>query len=527
MHELLPFLIGTIVLVVLVEMLATKIRVAYPILLVLAGLIVSSIPSIPSMKLDPDIIFFVFLPPLLSEAAWSISFKEMKRWWRIIGSFSFLVVFFTAGAVAFFANHFIPGFSIALGFLLGGIVSPPDAVSAGAILKFVKVPKSTATILEGESLFNDASSLIIFRFALIAIGTGQFIWSDAILSFGWMVIGGAGIGLALAWICAKAHKWLPTDAPSDITFTLVEPYILYWVAEQFHSSGVMAVVCGGLYLANRRYDFLSPESRINGLSFWENFVFILNGLVFFIIGLDFPEVVAGLKSAGIPLETGLYYGVIVAGLVILLRIIASYIAMLFTLLFRRQAFTQNLNYKQAWRIPIFLGWTGMRGVVTLAAALSIPLYLETGEPFPHRELILFISFVVIIITLFLQGLTLPFMIKRIETSGLIAERESDEVAANRLRKEVWKHSIVKIQETNKDCLVGNVELATAFAHWQEKLDIAEEELFSQETKMMYLELLEIQRQYLIEKNNDPKLDESIIRKHLFLIDLEEERIKAL
>src|SRR6185295_8583349 len=136
-------------------------------------------------------IFFIFLPPLLFEAAWSISFKEMKKWWRIIGSFAFLVVFFSALSVAVVANHFIPGFSIALGFLLGGIVSPPDAVSTGAIMKFVRIPKGMATILEGESLLNDASSLIIFRFALVAVGTGQFIWQEATMTFLWMVIGGA------------------------------------------------------------------------------------------------------------------------------------------------------------------------------------------------------------------------------------------------------------------------------------------------------------------------------------------------
>ena len=167
MHETLPFLFVIVILILLLNMLAKKISVAYPIIIVIAGLLMSLIPSVPKLKLDPDWVFFVILPPLLYEAAWSISFKGLKKWYRMIGSFSFLVVFFTATVVAIFANHFIPGFSLALGFLLGGIVSPPDAVSAGAIMRFVKIPKTTSTILEGESLFNDASSLIIFRFAMI------------------------------------------------------------------------------------------------------------------------------------------------------------------------------------------------------------------------------------------------------------------------------------------------------------------------------------------------------------------------
>ncbi|HSZ72218.1 MAG TPA: cation:proton antiporter, partial [Cytophagaceae bacterium] len=191
MHTILPFFLIMIAAIVLLNMWATKLKIAYPILLVVAGLLVSFIPGLPMVRVNPDLIFFLFLPPLLFEASWTISFKEMKKWWRIIGSFAFLVVFFTALSVAVMTNHFIPGFTIALGFLLGGIVSPPDAVSTGAITKFVKIPRSTSAILEGESLLNDASSLIIFRFALIAVGTGQFIWHEAVASFAWMVTGGA------------------------------------------------------------------------------------------------------------------------------------------------------------------------------------------------------------------------------------------------------------------------------------------------------------------------------------------------
>ena len=204
MHSILPFLLAMVAAIVLLQMLATQLKVAYPILLVVAGLLISFVPGLPMFRVNPDLIFLLFLPPLLFEAAWSISFKEMKKWWRIITSFAFLVVFFTALSVALVTNYMIPGFTLALGFLLGGIVSPPDAVSTGAIMKFVKIPNSTSAILEGESLFNDASSLIIFRFALLAVGTGQFIWQDASLSFLWMVVGGAGIGFLSAWIFCTA-----------------------------------------------------------------------------------------------------------------------------------------------------------------------------------------------------------------------------------------------------------------------------------------------------------------------------------
>ncbi|WP_426476755.1 cation:proton antiporter [Chryseobacterium sp. CBSDS_008] len=386
MHTILPFLLAMVAAIVLLNMWAAKLKIAYPILLVVFGLLVSFVPGLPVVKINPDLIFFIFLPPLLFEAAWSISFKEMKRWWRIIGSFAFLVVFFTALAVAVAANYFIPGFTLALGFLLGGIVSPPDAVSTGAIMKFVKIPSTTSAILEGESLLNDASSLIIFRFALIAVGTGQFVWQEASLDFLWMVIGGIGTGLLLAWIFVQAHKRLPTDASSDIALTLIEPYLMYWIAEQFHCSGVLAVVCGGLYMSGKRMIFLNSTSRIRGYSVWESFVFILNGIVFLIIGLELPEIVGGLRWEGIPLSTAIQYGVLVTAILIAARIISSYAAMLATLIFRPSVAPRTSSTRRSLLLPLMLGWTGMRGVVSLAAALAIPITLENGLPFPTETL---------------------------------------------------------------------------------------------------------------------------------------------
>src|SRR6187551_3721950 len=207
MIEHFPFYLTLIVVIVLLIMLANKVKVAYPVVLVVAGLLISFIPGIPILHIKPELIFIIFLPPLLYDAAFAISWKELWRWRRIVGSFAFIVVFFTATSVALATNLFIPGFSLALGFLLGGIVSPPDAVSASAILKFVKVPKTISSILEGESLLNDASSLIIFRFAMIAVATEQFIFFKAAASFSWMIFGGVAIGLFIGWLFMKAHKY--------------------------------------------------------------------------------------------------------------------------------------------------------------------------------------------------------------------------------------------------------------------------------------------------------------------------------
>ena len=524
MHESLPFVLALIAIIVLIEMLANKIKVAFPILLVIGGLGISFIPGLPSIHIKPDMIFFIFLPPLLFEAAWSISLKELKKWYRIIGSFAFLVVFFTAVSVALFTNYFIPGISLALGFLLGGIVSPPDAVSAGAILKFVKVQKATASILQGESLLNDASSLIIFRFALVAVATGQFIWKQAIFNFSWMVFGGAAIGLALAWIFMQAHKKLPTDAPSDIAFTLIEPYILYWVGEHLHSSGVLSVVFGGLYLSNHRLVFLNSTSRIRGYSVWESFVFILNGLVFMLIGLDMPEILSGLREKGIPLSTAVQYGVWVTILLIAVRIISSFFALFATYIFRRQTFN-SMNREGMWKRPFILGWTGMRGVVSLAAALSIPVKLTNGQDFPHRNLILFITFVVIVLTLLVQGLTLPYILKR-NAAFMSSEEDADQVS-KKVRRELYTHSVSVIKNKYADYIVRKPLLADLLRQWENKMQIPDDEIMDSEHRRIYLELLEHQRKFLIDRNKDPDLDEEVVRRQLYLIDLEDEKIKSM
>lgn len=512
--------------IVLIEMLATKLRVAYPVLLVVAGLLISFIPGLPIVQVNPNMIFFIFLPPLLFEAAWSISFKEMKKWWRIIGSFAFLVVFFSALAVALLTNYLIPGFTLALGFLLGGIVSPPDAVSTGAIMKFVKISKSTSAILEGESLLNDASSLIIFRFALVAVGTGQFVLQQALISFSWMVIGGIGIGLIFGWIFMHAHKRLPTDASSDIAFTLIEPYFLYWIAEQLHSYGVLAVVSGGLFLANRRLVFLSGASRIRGYNFWEAFIFILNGIVFMLIGLQLPQIVAGLHADRIPLDTAIKYGILVTAILIVARIISSYVALAATIIFRPSVTPRMQKPRRIWILPLLLGWTGMRGVVSLAAALAIPMTLQNGQPFPYRNLVLFITFLVILLTLLIQGLTLPYFISRTKLFDNFDELPEEETKL-KIKNELAVYTVKFLKEKQEKGLFKDTHLLRMVSLWENKVDQPENYKMSAKAKQDYLEVLESQRTFLTGLNKDPQLDESIIRWQIYQIDLEEERINQL
>ncbi len=526
MIENFPFYLSLVIAIVLLIMLANKIKVAYPVLLVLAGLIIGVIPGVPIIHIDPELIFIIFLPPLLYEAAWSISWKELWHWRRIILSFAFVVVFLTALSVAFVANHFIPGFSLALGFLLGGIVSPPDAVSAGAILRFVTVPKRMSSILEGESLLNDASSLIIFRFALIAVGTGQFIWQEAALSFSWMLLGGVGIGLLVGWVFMKAHKYLPTDANTDIVLSIVAPYLMYITAEEVHSSGVLAVVSGGLLLANKRHLFLSSTSRLRGVNVWESFCFVLNGLVFVMIGLALPEITAGLKTEGVSLSSAIGYGFLITLLLIVGRILSAYGAVIVTLIMRNfitVADTRNPGY----RVPMVLGWTGMRGVVSLAAALSIPVQLADGTAFPHRNLILFITFIVILSTLLVQGLTLPYLIKKLITPHYHDELPEDEVY-HHIRKELADHALLHLRTRYSDELENDPVLQQMARKWQDTSKLAEDVVMAEACKVIYLDILNQQREWLHDKNNEEEtLNEDIIRKHLLNLDLEEEKLKFL
>ncbi|MEJ1237188.1 Na+/H+ antiporter [Chryseolinea sp. T2] len=521
-----PFYLALIIAILLIIMLANKIKVAYPVLLVMAGLLISIVPGLPVLHIDPELIFIIFLPPLLYDAAFAISWKELWRWRRIISSFAFIVVFLTATSVAIAANFFIPGISLALGFLLGGIVSPPDAVSASAILKFVKVPRRMSSILEGESLLNDASSLIIFRFALIAVATGQFFFLQATLTFVWMVIGGVGVGLLVAWLFMKAHRYLPTDENMDIVLTLVAPYVMYIAAEEVHSSGVLAVVSGGLFQSVKRHDFLRSSSRLRGGNVWQSLVFVLNGLVFMLIGLDLSEITGGLAQEGVSVTAAIGYGLLVTGVLILVRIFAAYGAVLTTVIVGRFATVADRN--PGLKAPTLLGWTGMRGVVSLAAALSIPIHLTDGVPFPHRNLILFITFIVITATLVVQGLTLPWLIKKIELPDY-KDYIPDHDAEILLKRGLAQKALGHLTSQYGDQATQHNSLRYMVNKWESKTNGNDADLdMPEEQRAIYLDVIKQQREWLLTKNSDDgHIDEEVIRKYLQQLDIEEEKLRFM
>jgi monovalent cation/hydrogen antiporter len=517
-----------ILIILALVMIANKLRLAYPIVLVLGGLTLSLTTDFSNITIDPELIFFIFLPPLLYEAAWQISWKEFWKWRRVITSFAFPIVIITSCVIAFVSSALIPGFTLALGFLLGGIISPPDAISATTIMRRVNVPKSLMSIAEGESLLNDASSLIVFRFALAAVITGQFHFKDAATSFFLVIFLGIFVGLFVGIVFYAIHRWLPTTPSIEIVLTLVTPYCMYYFAEHFHFSGVLAVVGGGLFLSSKRQSMLSFRSRIEGVNVWTNLVFVLNGLIFLLIGLQLPSISRQLGITS--LSEAIWYGLVISFVLVLTRLLCTLGASPFTTVMSRLITVADPT--PGWRNPLILGWAGMRGVVSLAAALSIPLVIR-GQPFPHRNLILFITFIVILVTLVFQGLTLPWLIRKVgqeDKQTTIPEHEQELI----IQKTIAKASLQFLEEKYGKDRVQNEHLDNLFATLQTDLRSLDQELEeSNETKensskryqSIYLQLLEQQRLLLDEMNRLTEFDEELIRKYLSLIDLEEFKVR--
>jgi monovalent cation/hydrogen antiporter len=505
-------------------MIANRLRVAYPIVLVLGGLALSFSHQFSHVAIDPESVFFIFLPPLLYQAAWQVSWKEFWKWRRLIASFAVLIVIITATVVAYAAQAVIPGFTLALGFLLGGIISPPDAISATTIMRRVKVPKPLVSIAEGESLLNDASSLIVFRFALAAVITGQFYLQQAVVSFILMLAGGIAVGLLFGFTFYQIHRRLPMTTSIEIILTLVTPYCLYYFAEQFHFSGVLAVVTGGLFLSSRRQRLLKFRSRVQGVNVWTNLVFVLNGLIFMLIGLQLPSVVEQLGDTS--LGEAIVYGLIISLVLIVSRLLCTLVTSLFTTFMSR--FITVADPHPGWRNPLILGWSGMRGVVSLAAALSIPLVIGEGQPFPYRNLILFITFTVILMTLVFQGLTLPWVIRAVrpedkytaiseQLQEILIQKKTVEAALHLLDDKYRKE---RAQNEYLNNLCSRLEIDLRSLDHELKTHNHDADALAR-YRDVYLEMLDQQRQVLDAMNNSADFDEELIRKYLSLIDIEE------
>ncbi|GAB3513922.1 cation:proton antiporter [Emticicia fontis] len=407
-------------LMIVLSAVATRIKIPYPILLVSAGIGIGFIPGVPTIILNPEIVFLIFLPPLLFDAAFNISYKDLKNNLATIGTLAIPLVFLTTTAIAVAAHYLIPGMSWSISFALGAILSPPDAVAATNVTKGLGLSHRTLTILEGESLVNDASGLIAFRFAVAAIAGTNFVIWKAGLQFLIVAVGGFFVGIVIGRILAFFLLRVYNNNLIAISAIALAPFISYLIAEEFHVSGVIAVVVLGVTLAYYSGKLISAETRKQNKSFWEVIIFLMNGVVFILIGLQYPLVIKNINHEDILPFIG--YAFLISFIMLVLRIfwVFGHSKNLKKAIDKR---TQNImgfrtrlyaDEKIDWKNSMIIGWAGMRGIVSLASALSLPFVLSDGTPFVQRDAVIFISVVVVLITLIIQGLTLPLIVRALD-----------------------------------------------------------------------------------------------------------------
>jgi CPA1 family monovalent cation:H+ antiporter len=402
--ELLVLMVLGAVLVLIV--LADRLDLPYPILLVLGGLGIGFAPGVPDFRLNPDVVLLIVLPPLLYSAAFFSSLRELRTNLRSISLLAVGVVLATMVAVAVVAHALIPGMPWEAAFVLGAIVSPTDPVAASAIFQRLSVPRRVVTVVEGESLINDATALVAYRVAVAAVVSGSFSLLEAGGRFLLNVAVGAAIGLAVGWLVARLRRSIE-NPPVEMAISISTAYFAYLPAQALGVSGVIAAATVGVYLGWLAPQLISPSTRLQVFGVWEVTVFFLNSFLFVVIGLQLPSILDSLsgRSAG---ELALYAAA-VSGAVILTRIVCGpFVAFLPRYLFPR---IRDRDPYPPWQQVVLVAWSGMRGAVSLAAALALPLTTDSGAPFPERDLIVFLTFSVIFATLLLQGLSLPFLIK--------------------------------------------------------------------------------------------------------------------
>ncbi|UFH55715.1 Na+/H+ antiporter [Spirosoma sp. KNUC1025] len=514
----------------LLAVVARRLRISYPILLVITGLFIGWIPGLPHVELSPDAVFLVFLPPLLYAAAWQIDNLELKLYSRSVALLAVGLVLFTSTAVALVAHAFIPGFSLAQGYLLGAIVAPPDAVAATSVTQGLNVPKRITTVLEGESLVNDASSLVIYRYGLAAIITGQFVLWQASLRFVGIGLASVAVGWAIGWCMKWVHRLITKDTVTSTVLTLLTPYGSYLIAEEMHISGVLAVVTTGLFLSTRTTEIFSNQARLQTNAVWEIVVFLLNGLVFILIGLQLPSIVSELN--GYTLPEAVNYGLLISAVAVVSRILwvfpGAYLPRWLSKGIRKR------EVKPTWQQISVVSWAGMRGVVSLAGALALPNVLPNGQPFPGRDLILFITFIVILCTLVVQGLTLPVLIDTLNVREAIDEKREE----RKLRRKMAQEAITHLEANHSAGSVHDDVLSYVKNTYELRINELNgmlraanlsdrpTELYQQAVQLQ-LELISVERAVLNNQRTGSLLDGEIFRKMEQELDLEAARLSLV
>ncbi len=508
-HQLEGVLLLLLVLVVGFGAMAKRIGTPYPIVLVIAGLVIGLIPGIPQFSLNPDIVFLAILPPLIFAAAFNTAWRDFRYNLFSIGMLAFGLVGFTVLGVAWGAGWILPGFDWRLGLVLGAVISTTDAIAATSIAKTLGLPKRIIDVLEGESLVNDASGLLALEFTVALVVSGHNPGLAAgIWRLIYLVAGGITVGLAIGWLIHWMEDYI-NDGPIETTISLLAPYAVYLGAEAIGASGVMAAVACGLYLGHHSEHYFSSTVRIEAEAFWNTLTFALNGIVFALIGLQLPHILDSIH--GISLPRLLLRGLAFSALVIVLRLIWVYPGAHLSYLLRRKL--QGQHEATPDKRGIFVvGWTGMRGVVALAAAISLPDTVDSGAAFPQRSVIEFMTFCVIFVTLVLQGLTLPALIRKL---GLGAKNnDCEEKEARRLTLEA---AVLRLEQMRGQAGASELELyndlAKFYGHRLTRVNAEDEVATSRVEKFRGIarELRGVERETLRDLREQGRVNEEVSR----------------
>lgn len=506
---------------VLVAVAAKRLKVAPSILLVIAGVAMAFVPGLPKVQLAPELVLLVILPPLIYSAGVAMSWREFRFNLRPIALLAFGCVAFTTCAVAA-AAHYLLGFEWAVGFLLGAIIAPPDVVAPLAIARRLGLPRRIVVVLEGEGLADDATALILYRFAVVAVSTGTFAMGEAAGTFALIVVGEIIYGIAIGWLSLHLRKWA-REPRVEITLSLMTPYLAYWIPVYFSGSGVLATVACGLYVSWNGPRLIAPATRLQGIFFWDLILYLIEGFVFLLTGLQARTLLD--QTHAFSMKELLVTTLLVTAITIAARFVwvfpATYIPRWLSPSLRKR------DPSPPWQGPFLLSFTGIRGVVSLAAALGIPYFIDSGAAFPHRDLILFVTFGVIIITLVGQGLLMPTVVHwlglaRLGQAERVTEIQAEIAARQAALEEVAKRFDGFVAERELPDEVVEL-LRTRNASRQQilpkDLDGALDQL--RQSARLKKELIDAERDFVYQLLRDGKITDEARRRIEYELDLEE------
>jgi len=522
MAATLQILLLLVAVLAIVAVAARRLHTPPSILLVIAGILLALVPGVPRIELAPELVLLVILPPLIYSAGVSMSWREFKFNLRPIALLAIGCVIFTTCAVAAGA-HWLLGLPWAVAFLLGAIVAPPDVVAPLAIARRLGIPRRLLVVLEGEGLANDATALILYRFALAAVATGAFSFSRAAGTFALIVIGEIIFGIGIGWLSLRLRKWA-RDPRVEITLSLMTPYVAYWIPEHLGGSGVIATVAAGLYVSWNGPLLIPSVTRLQGIFFWDLIIYLIEGMVFLLMGLQARTIIERMASYT------LREFVAATLLTTFIAIVARFI-WVFPGVYVPRWISPSLRRRDPappWTYAFTLGITGVRGVVSLAAALAIPFTLADGTPFPYRDLVLFVTFGIIIITLVGLGLILPTIIRWL---GLCEFTEAERQQELQAELAARQHALTAASR-RLDELVGSGELSDEIAdvlkarHLSRLAQIPALEQLEMMARIaeLQLEMIHAEREYLYELLRQGKLTDEARRRIERELDLEEANI---